>query len=71
MASEFGYDLPKGMHQQVGDFVNAKADKLGKELSPNEINNIFQDEFVKREFPIRLLSYKISPAEPDNENNKE
>ncbi len=71
LASEFGYDLPKGMHQQVGDFVNAKADKLGKELSPNEINNIFQDEFVKREFPIRLLSYKISPAEPDNENNKE
>jgi len=70
LATEYGYDIPKTMHQQVGDFINAEADKLGKELSPKEIHDIFQKEFVKQS-PMKLLSYKISPVSPDDEDNKE
>lgn len=70
LATEYGYDIPKTMHQQVGDFINAEADKLGKELSPKEIHDIFQKEFIKQS-PMKLLSYKISPVSPDDEDNKE
>lgn len=63
LESDFGFDLPKSMHQEVGDFVNAEADKLGKELSPSEIFKIFSEEFVKRERPVLLLSHKVENFE--------
>lgn len=60
LANDFGFDLPKAMHQQVGDFINAYADKLGKELQPSEIFDVFSKEFVKRESPVKLESYNVS-----------
>lgn len=63
LADKFNLDLPKAMHQQVGDFVNAEADKEGKELSPDEIYAIFSKEFINRDEPLRLVSYKVSAAE--------
>lgn len=63
LASEFGFDLPKAMHQQVGDLVNARADELGRELSSSEIYKIFSDEFVGRESPVRLVSYRTEHLE--------
>ena len=30
LGEEFGFDIPKPMMQQVGDFVNGEADKLGR-----------------------------------------
>ena len=56
---DFGYDIPKEMRQEVGDFVNARADKLDKELKPGEIFEIFKAEFIKRDSPVMLESYKI------------
>ncbi len=67
---EFGYDLPKVMHQEVGDFVSSEADKSSSELKPSEIFNIFSKEFVGREAPIRLDSYKIS-SEDSGDTSKE
>lgn len=63
LATDFGYDLPKAMHQQVGDFVNARADELGRELAPDEIFKIFSDEFVRRQSPVMLLSHKVEYVE--------
>ncbi len=68
LASEYGYDIPKAMHQEVGDFVNAAADKMGKELSPAEIYEIFKTEFVGREAPVKLESYKMQYAEDGGRN---
>ncbi|MBO5254307.1 MAG: 2-isopropylmalate synthase [Opitutales bacterium] len=58
LSDKFHLELPKSMHQQVGDFVNSEADKLGKELSPDEIYDIFKQEFVEKTQPLKLLSYK-------------
>lgn len=66
LSADFGFDLPKAMHQDVGDFVNDRADKLSKELSPSEIYQIFSDEFVKRASPVRLISHKIDYLDSDN-----
>ncbi len=61
LSDKFHLDLPKAMHQQVGDFVNSQADKAGKELSPDEIYEIFKAEFLERSHPLKLVSYSVSP----------
>ncbi len=66
LADKFGLDLPKAMHQQVGDFVNSEADKEGKELSPDEIYAIFKKEFIERAEPLKLLSYCVNAASGEN-----
>ena len=60
LSEDFGFDIPKGMHQEVGDFVNSKADEIGRELQPSEIFEIFSKEFIKCESPIKLENYKIT-----------
>ncbi len=57
LSDKFHLELPKAMHQQVGDFVNSEADKLGKELSPDEIYDIFKCEFIQKTHPLKLVSY--------------
>ncbi len=66
LADKFGLDLPRAMHQQVGDFVNGEADKEGKELSPDEIYAIFRKEFIERTEPLKLVSYRVNAAAGEN-----
>ena len=69
LETDFGFDIPKPMRQEVGDFVNNRADQLGSELSPSEIYKIFSAEFVGRGAPLQLVSYKIeniSDSDGDN-----
>ncbi len=63
LETEYGYDIPKAMHPEVGNFINDTADRLGKELSPEEILNLFKDEFVNRVDLLKINSYKISYGE--------
>ena len=70
LGEEFGFDIPKPMMQQVGDFVNGEADKLGRELQPPEIRSIFSKEFVGREAPVKLESYKMAYEEGDTDEPK-
>ena len=63
LETEYGYDIPKAMHPEVGNFVNDTADRLGKELSPEEILNLFKSEFVNRADLLKINSYKISYGE--------
>ncbi len=70
LADKFGLDLPKAMHQQVGDFVNGEADKMGKELSPEEIYEIFKKEFIARTHPLKLVSYSVAGIDSDSHEVK-
>jgi len=59
---EFGFDLPKLMHPEVGNLIGKHADKLGKELSPAEIHECFRANFVNVSTPIELLSFSSAPV---------
>ena len=59
---EFGYDLPKSMHPEVGIHINSIADTRGTELSFTEIESEFQKEFVNRIDALELIKYKISQS---------
>lgn len=65
LESKFGYDLPKKMHPEVGNLVGAVADRLGKELSPDEILAEFRRGFVNLDSPLALLSFDSDPLGKD------
>lgn len=55
---EYGLDLPKTMHPEVGLVVNALADERGAELSSEDIWEAFREEFVNRDSPLELTEHK-------------
>ena len=58
---EFGFDLPKLMHPEVGNLIGKYADSLSRELSPKEIHERFRRDFVNVTSPIELLSFQSKP----------
>jgi len=56
LSREFGLDLPKVMHPEVGDVINAAADKGSRELKSDEVHAIFQSEYVNLSTPLQLIS---------------
>ena len=57
LSREFGLDLPKKMHIEIGVIVNEKADTESKELNAQDVYQIFQDEFLNKKSPLSLLTY--------------
>ena len=53
---DFGLDLPKAMHPEVGMVVNNTADQGSRELSPQEVHEVFIQEYVNLKAPMELLS---------------
>ena len=46
MHHKFGYDLPKAMHAEFGAIVQKESDRLGKELHPQQIYDLFDREYL-------------------------
>lgn len=65
--TDYGFDLPKSMHPEVGDYINGVADKLSKELLPAEIYELFKKEFINRSDILKLVSYKVSYTDNPDE----
>jgi len=53
---DFGLDLPKAMHPEVGMVVNSTADQGSRELSSQEVYDVFVKEYVNLSTPLELLS---------------
>ncbi|MCB1205301.1 MAG: 2-isopropylmalate synthase [Verrucomicrobiae bacterium] len=56
---EHGFDLPKTMHPQVGKYIYDHADALGRELSTDEIRDLFFGRFVNLESPMNLVDFEL------------
>lgn len=65
MESEFGYNMPKSMQAFFGKIVKRRTDSMGKELSPQEIFDLFQKWYINIETPYKLTKYKISSIDSD------
>lgn len=53
---DFGLELPKALHPEVGMVVNAAADKGSRELTPDEVFAVFQKEYVNLSSPLELIA---------------
>ena len=58
LSRDYGLDLPKAMHYEVGNIVNTAADQESRELSSNDVYTIFQKEYVNLIAPLKLGTMK-------------
>lgn len=60
LKSEYGYDLPKAMHAELGRYVKDVSDTRGHVLSTDDIHYIFKRVYTLDD--TQLLSYQISES---------
>ena len=59
LETEFGYQLPKLMHKEIGKVINDLADTRGTELTPAEILAAFQREYIEQPAaPVVLREFR-------------
>ncbi len=58
---DFGFELPKSMHPQVGKFIYDIADSESRELTPEEVLEVFENTFVNTKAPLALISHTLAP----------
>jgi len=59
METEFGYQMPKAMHVELGKIIKNLADECGEELSGTQIFQAFEQEYLHRNEPFALESFSI------------
>ena len=57
LSREYGLDLPKTMHPEVGMLVNEKADSESRELPAEDIYATFKAEYLEKNNPLELITY--------------
>ena len=57
MNHKFGFDMPKAMHGEFGAVVQAESDRVGKELKPDHIMELFEQEYLKVDGPYQLVKH--------------
>jgi 2-isopropylmalate synthase len=64
MEHQYGIEMPKKMREDFGYCVKGVSDHKHKELLPDEIYQIFIDEYVNVETPYKLIDFLLR-KEPD------
>ncbi|MBN38610.1 MAG: 2-isopropylmalate synthase [Opitutae bacterium] len=68
LSREFGLELPKPMHPEVGLLMNDKADSESRELAADEIYATFKAEFLEKHSPLQLLGCQTTKIKGSEEN---
>jgi 2-isopropylmalate synthase len=58
LESEFGIALPKDMQREFGPIANEEVDRLGREVSGAELKAMFWREYIEREAPWKLGTFR-------------
>ena len=59
MDHQFGFKLPKSMHPEVGRIIQKEADRTGEEIKPERIYQIFEQEYLQADTPLKLVECEI------------
>ncbi len=59
MEQRYGVDMPKKMREDFGYCVKRVSDQKHKELLPDEIYQIFHDEYINVDKPYKLLEFQL------------
>lgn len=55
LEQDYGIYLPKAMHPAVGAVITSVADSLQREVTPQEIFNIFEKQWLTKNAPLKLI----------------
>lgn len=64
MEQKYGVAMPKNMREDFGYFIKGVSDHQHKELLPDEIYRIFQEEYVNVDAPYKLVDFLLKQT-PD------
>ena len=59
MDHNYGYHMPKAIHPEFGAVVQAECDRTGRELTANEVYELFHREFLNISEPYALSRAKF------------
>jgi 2-isopropylmalate synthase len=59
MQNTFGYTLPKKMHPEFGALVKAECDRIGRELSTEELFNVFRVNYLEITRKYKLVGHNM------------
>jgi len=60
LEKNYGYQLPKAMHPEIGRAVQALSDEKGRELTPDEILAVFKKEYFEVPEHISLQEFTLT-----------
>jgi len=63
LENEYGFELPKAMHKEIGKVINDLADTSGRELTSEEIYATFQREYLDRTSPVAIKQFKTTETD--------
>ena len=66
MSTDFGYDLPKAMHPEFGHIVQVESDRVGKELKPDHIFELFKNAYIDARSPYELVRHSFAEFTDEN-----
>ena len=66
MQNNFGYELPKAMHPEFGALVKAECDRIGRELSPEELMGVFNKNYIDIEQKLWLVKHTVKNSGDDS-----
>ena len=60
MQHSFGFDLPKAMHPEFGHIVQVETDRVGTELKPERIFELFKENYIDVTTPYQLVRHSFA-----------
>ena len=67
MNTYYGFKLPKGMHREFADVIQALSEKQG-EVSPETIMEKFREEYLLKKEPIHFRKLKVDDMSGETES---
>jgi 2-isopropylmalate synthase len=65
LEQDFGIEIPKAMQPELSKYVQGYSEKVGREISADEVYSVFQNEFVAPNGPYELVGYWPRPDDND------
>ncbi|MDH4262145.1 MAG: 2-isopropylmalate synthase [Spirochaetia bacterium] len=67
LENNYGFQVPKKMHGELGALIQGIADKSNEEILPQKIYEIFNNEFLKINSPFVFLNFQHSGVDINHE----
>ncbi len=65
MEKEYGFNLPKEMHKELGKAVNRIADEIGDEITPKGVYSCFNSEYINILKPLEMVEFRSERIDDD------
>ncbi|MCI8757073.1 MAG: 2-isopropylmalate synthase [Oscillospiraceae bacterium] len=69
MHTNFGFDLPKAMQPEFGYIVQKETERIGTELKPERIYQLFKEEYLDAQTPYQLIRHSFMESTGEDLSN--